>query len=206
MWKLLGIQGAFLVLLWNHVAVGVLAAPYNQSAVVLAVFSKKGHSSSELAKGKFLIAREQLNDPNFSRSVVLLIEYDAHSTVGLVINRPTDVQLAKLWPTIKGVQQHQDPLFLGGPVARGQILLLVQSDQAPENTIHVFENIYVSSSRHVLEQMIVQSTSRHGNTFRVYAGYAGWAPGQLEKEVLRGDWDVLKADASSIFRDYQSND
>ncbi len=196
------IFSAFLIVLWESVASEIGMLSHNKHNVVLAAFSKEGSTSGELAKGKFLVAREQLTDPNFSKTVVLLIEYNAQGSLGLVINRPTDVPLTQIWPEMKSIEQHREPLFLGGPVARGQILLLVQFNDKPENGIHVFDNIYVSSSRSLLEKMAEQANSNPDYRFRVYAGYAGWAPGQLEQEILRGDWNVIRADVESIFRAY----
>jgi putative transcriptional regulator len=150
-----------------------------------------------LAKGKFLVARKQLRDPNFSETVVLLLEYDRNGALGLVINQPTEVKLSTVFPDIKGLQQRTDTVFIGGPVARRQLLLLIRTDNQPEESRHVFDDIYVSTSRVLLQRMIEKANARE--KFRVYAGYAGWAPGQLDREVSRGDWHILQADAETVF-------
>lgn len=152
-------------------------------------------SEAELSKGKFLVASRHLRDPNFSQTVILLIDYDWHGAMGLVINRPTEVRLSTVLPEIEELQQRTDTVYRGGPVARGQMLLLIQSGSQPEGSRHVFEDIYLSSSRTVLQGMFADA----GKRFRVYAGYAGWAPGQLDQEVSRGDWHVLQADADTVF-------
>lgn len=154
-------------------------------------------SQGSLAKGKFLVASRDLIDPNFSETVVLLIDYDWHGAMGLVINRPSEVRLSTVLPGMEGLQQRTDTIYIGGPVARSQMLLLLRSDNQPQGSRHVFEDIYASSSRTVLQRMI---DGAHGTgRFRVYAGHAGWAPGQLDREVSRGDWHVLQADAETIF-------
>jgi putative transcriptional regulator len=154
-------------------------------------------SEAELAKGKFLVAGRHLGDPNFSESVVLLVDYNQDGAMGLVINQPTEVRLSTVLPEIEAVQQRTDTVYIGGPVARGQMLLLIRSGSQPEESRPVFANTYISSSRAVLERMI--NHAQAGEKFRVYAGYAGWAPGQLDQEVSRGDWRVLPADAEIVF-------
>lgn len=149
------------------------------------------------AKGKFLVASRDLRDPNFLETVVLLIKYDSSGAIGVVINRPTKVRLSRLLPEIKGLQERTDTVYIGGPVARNQMLLLIRSGSQPEESLHVFEDIYVSSSRAVLQRMIDNGNA--GGSFRFYAGYAGWASGQLDREVSRGDWHVLQADAETVF-------
>ncbi|MFQ6094245.1 MAG: YqgE/AlgH family protein [bacterium] len=162
-------------------------------------FPSPGSSRSEanLARGKFLVASRHLRDPNFSETVVLLIDYNWYGAMGLVINRPTELRLSTVLPEIKGVQRRTDTVNIGGPVARSQMLLLIQSGSQPKESSRVFKDVYVSSSRTVLQRMIADADARE--KFRVYAGYAGWAPGQLYREVSRGGWHVLEADAETVF-------
>ncbi len=154
-------------------------------------------SDVKLSKGKFLVASKNLIDPNFSETVILLLDYSVNGAIGLIINRPADVKLSRLLPEIKDFQNQQDTVYIGGPVALNHMLLLIQSGNQAEQSSHVFDDIYVSSSRKVLKMIVanVDSTSK----FHAYVGYAGWAPGQLDSEVLRGDWYVLQADAETVF-------
>jgi putative transcriptional regulator len=151
----------------------------------------------ELAKGKFLVASRQLQDPNFRETVVLLIEYGLDGAMGLVINRPSAVKLATVFPDIKELKQRKDTIYVGGPVAVNQMLLLIRSSEMPEDATAVVPDVYISSSWKVLERLIKKTTKDKG--FRLFAGYAGWAPSQLDVERTRGDWYVVKADAESIF-------
>ncbi len=161
--------------------------------------SLKGSSLSgeSLSKGRFLVASRQLRDPNFAETVILLIDYGLHGASGLVINRPTELRLYMVLPEIKGVQKRTDIIYIGGPVARNHLLLLIRSANQPEKSHPVLGDIHVSTSRAVLQTMI--DDAKEGERFRVYAGYAGWAPGQLDREVLRGDWHIFQADAETIF-------
>ncbi len=159
------------------------------------------HSASQrvtdLAKGQFLVADKNLLDPNFAETVVLLLDYTAEGAIGVVINRPTAVSLSELFPDIKALQQRADRVYLGGPVARMQMLLLVQSPHQHEGAHRVFGDVYVSGNRTLMKQLAGQAPT--GERFRAYVGYAGWAPGQLEQEVSRGDWHILPATAEVIF-------
>lgn len=149
-----------------------------------------------LAAGRFLIAGEHLRDPNFARTVVLLLNYGERGARGVVINRRSDVKLAAVFPRISGLNQRPDTVYLGGPVSRNQLLILLRSDRPRRAAEHVVDDIYLSTSRQVLVEALNRAAAVH-----VYAGYAGWAPGQLDHEVARGDWHVLPADADTVFSD-----
>ncbi|MGD8991837.1 MAG: YqgE/AlgH family protein [Desulfobacterales bacterium] len=151
----------------------------------------------KLAKGKFLVASRRLNDPNFSETVVLLVEYGPDGAMGLVINRPSNVKLSTVFPDVKALKQRMDTVYVGGPVAVNQMLMLIRSTEAPTASKPVIDNVYVSASWKVLEGLIKKESSEQ--LFRLYAGYAGWAPSQLDFERSRGDWHVLQADAESVF-------
>jgi putative transcriptional regulator len=154
-------------------------------------------SGSGLAPGTFLVADRNLRDPNFYRTVVLLIRYGQNGASGLVINRPLDLKLSSIMPDFEELKGRKDSLYLGGPVEKDKMLLLVKSAKPPLESMPVFDDIYISSSRKELRRLI--RTAGKDEQFRIYAGYAGWAPGQLESECDRGDWHVLKADAGTLF-------
>lgn len=147
------------------------------------------------AKGKFLVATRNLIDPRFQETVVLLIDYSPNGATGLIINRPTQVPLLDLLPSVPGLKK-QALVYYGGPVEGYRILLLIQSDEKPVESVSVFGNVYVSSSKNTLEHM---AADKKGRQFRIYAGYAAWSAGQLDREVAQGDWLVVLADAQSVF-------
>jgi putative transcriptional regulator len=154
-------------------------------------------SEKDLGPGRFLVASRKLGDPNFHKTVILILRYGRDGASGLVINRPLKVKLSTVMPEIEELKQRKEKLFLGGPVEPDRIMLLVKSPKTPEDAIPVFGDIYISSSRKELNRLI-KSTNKN-EKFRIYAGYAGWAPGQLQSEHDRGDWHVLKADAETVF-------
>lgn len=170
--------------------------PPSESPVILHI-SEQSRPKVGLSKGKFLVASKQLRDPQFFETVVLLIEYDSHGAMGLVINRPTKVKLSKVLPEIDGLQKRSDTIYLGGPVAKNQLMLLIRTNSPPEGSRLIFKDIYLSSSQTIIEKMIDDPDTPE--RFRVYAGYAGWASGQLDQEVYRGGWHILQADEESVF-------
>jgi putative transcriptional regulator len=155
-------------------------------------------SREELAKGKFLVASRRLQDPNFRESVVLLIDYGLDGAMGLVINRPSAVKLTTVFPDIKEIKQRKDTIYVGGPVDVNKMLLLFRSPKMPEGANEVTAGVYISSSWKVLEDLMKKKATKD-ERFRLFAGYAGWAPSQLDFERTRGDWHVLKADAETVF-------
>ncbi|MGD8208847.1 MAG: YqgE/AlgH family protein [Desulfobacterales bacterium] len=167
----------------------------------LSAFSRdaavQAKSQKELAQGKFLVAGRQLMDPNFRETVVLLIRYGTDGAIGLVINRPVKLKLSTVLPDIKELERTKETLYLGGPVEPARVMLLVRSGKPPEASMPVFGDVYLSSSQKVLHNLIKKPVKEE--RFRIYAGYAGWAPKQLESELDRGHWHVLKADAETLF-------
>jgi putative transcriptional regulator len=88
-------------------------------------------------------------------------------------------------------------VFVGGPVSPNAMLLLIRSDKAPDGAQPVFDDVYVSGKLETLRKTLGKSGKTH--RWRAYAGYAGWGPGQLDREISRGDWVIGRADASTIF-------
>ena len=151
----------------------------------------------DLSDGKFLVATRQLLDPRFIQTVLLLIRYNKEGALGLIINRPTKANLSDALPDLPNLKRVKETLFLGGPVDLSRIFLLLLSAEPPKDSLRVFGNVYLSSSKEVLEQRIPIQNNKE--KLRVYAGYAGWGAGQLESEIQQGHWNVWHADAEIIF-------
>ena len=151
----------------------------------------------KLAKGVILIAGRDLNDPNFNKTVILITDFNESGTAGLVLNRRTKIPLAEVLPEIGELNKFLEYLYIGGPVATNSIRLLVQSDPIPDGVKHVFDNVYLIETTELFNQLILGD--RNNQSMKLYAGYAGWAPGQLESELIRGDWYIWHASAEIIF-------
>jgi putative transcriptional regulator len=149
------------------------------------------------AAGKLLIATERVRGSIFEDSVILLIEYSKREATGVIINRPTDVPLHALFPNLGTVRDLPHKVYLGGPVEPGKVIMLIKTPSPPEGAVHVLEDVFVSSSIKILERM--GSNPAPDERLRLYIGYAGWGPRQLDTEILRGSWRVADATAELIF-------
>jgi putative transcriptional regulator len=138
-----------------------------------------------------------LNDPNFHHSVVLILEHGPGGTLGVILNRSTDVLLSEALPDLNILKGTTFKLFAGGPVEPRRMLLLSRLKEPIADVRSVFDSVYVGGTSAVLERIITQG--KPSEAFRAFAGYAGWAPGQLGFEMLQGSWAVLPPDSINIF-------
>jgi putative transcriptional regulator len=177
----------------------VLALASVMSGVMAGAQAPQGRGP-EFAPGKLLVASRGLADPNFVQTVIVLVQVDPQGGVlGLVINDRTDVPLAKALADFKSAKGRQDTLYVGGPVGKTGILALVRSRTKPESGEHIVGDVYLVSTRTVLEKFMEGAKANGSRGVRVYAGYAGWTLGQLRMEVRAGAWHVFPGDASAIF-------
>ena len=154
-------------------------------------------SPRELAAGSFLVARPHAGGPYFQESVVLLLEYGPSGTMGLIINRPTRFDLADVLPEAAALKGRSDPVFLGGPLEKNRVMLLIRASEPPPHSRPVTGDIHVSGSIEALRA--IGESHDPSLQFRAYVGYAGWAPGQLEGELARGDWNIAPAESRAVF-------
>lgn len=150
------------------------------------------------ARGVLLVAAESLRDPNFARSVVLLVDYaDDGPALGLVVNRPARLPLAALVPELDAGAGDAPDVYLGGPVGLGRVTLLIRAREAPLEAVPVLAGVYASVSMATLEQLLAgRPAEAHA---RAFVGHAGWAPGQLQREIGRGDWHLVRAAEEHVF-------
>lgn len=136
-----------------------------------------------------LVANPLLLDPNFLHAVVLLIEHDEHGAMGIVLNRPLPLELAQICAeshlTFAG--DEQATAFRGGPVEPQRGSILVRGGlPAEEDTVLDFTD-FVSFRKDLLESLLLDPEA----TYRLFLGYAGWGPGQLEAEMVQGAWTLM---------------
>jgi putative transcriptional regulator len=162
--------------------------------MVLALPTVAQSEANDLSVGSFLVASRSLLDPNFNQTVVLLLDYSEKGALGVIINRPTQVELGQMMPDSESAWEGAGTVWVGGPVAHWQMVLLIRSTAALEGAERVFEDVHFTASRLVLEQVLQSDTE-----FRTYAGYAGWGADQLEGEIERGSWHVLPGDPDMVF-------
>ena len=155
--------------------------------------------STALAQGKLLVAREGLQDPNFSRTVVLLLNYSESGASGVVLNRPSPFRLEQLLPDLEWSSRVEEPVYLGGPVAVTRALMLFATARNHAEGSPVVGAVHVGWDLEFLERMVTDP--QENDKFRIFAGHAGWAAGQLEAEVGRRGWYVFPATGADIFSD-----
>jgi len=150
-----------------------------------------------LGIGKLVVVRRDAPDAAFAETVILLVRYNHTGTVGLILNRPTKVPISRALDPLKGVKERSDAVYAGGPIELPNVLALLKANTMPEGATHVTGKVYLVSSEAGLAKTLAGRPDP--GDFRVYLGYCGWGPGQLEKEVSHGFWQVLNANADMIF-------
>ena len=145
----------------------------------------------------FIVARAQVTDPNFEEAIVLVMNNLGPAPVGIIINRPTEVPVSRLFPDIKGLAHVEDKVYFGGPVDFRSVWFLFRATGRPEHAVQAFDGIYLSASSELLLQLLARAKPTEG--LRIFVGHAGWAPRQLEQEINNGDWMLEHADPDGIF-------
>ena len=144
-----------------------------------------------------LIARTELPDSDFADSVVLAMNNIGPAPIGIIVNRPTQITVSDLFPDLKRLARLRDKVYFGGPVDLTAVWFLFRAATPPEHAIKAFDGVYLSANRELLLQLLCRDKPTDG--LRVCIGHAGWAPGQLEAEIERGDWTLERAHSDAIF-------
>ncbi len=155
---------------------------------------------SDSLKGKILIASKHLRDPNFFKTIVLMLEHDESSAMGLVINRPSNVKVEHALAEHFQLPSTSELIYVGGPV-EPTALCMLHNQFSPECVAHtLLPGVVIGSSAEMFEEIVRAASEPKSNLrYRIFSGYAGWGPEQLEGEIERGDWFVHKACAHHIF-------
>lgn len=154
-------------------------------------------ADAELSKPVFLVARPDMEDFRFHDSVVLLTQYGPAGAVGVIVNKRTEVPLARVLPEQEGRLGPDDRLFFGGPVAAHVVSFVFRAPEGRPGALRVAEGAWAGSSPELLGELLERDRPTEG--LRVFAGLAGWAPGQLDAEIEHGDWRKLPVDAHALF-------
>ena len=144
-------------------------------------------------KSVFLVATDQLDGTGFEKTVVLMVHFGGRGgTTGLTINRPSELTLKEAFPNIERLRDSNDALYLGGPVSSQSVFVLLRTKQPKKGMMRLIKDIYFTPGHQILAETLEGES-------RAYVGYAGWAPGQLQAEIDRGDWHVIRRDPDIIF-------
>ena len=140
-------------------------------------------------QGQLLISSPLLHDPNFRRTVVLMTHHDEEGAMGLVLSRPSEIRVAEAVPELADLPG-DELVYVGGPVQPEAVVVLVEHESEPE--LPIVGNIAFMQAETDLDDL---DTVRA----RVFAGYSGWGPGQLEGELDESSWIVVPAEPDDAF-------
>ena len=151
-------------------------------------------------RGHFLVASNHLKDSNFYRAVVLMLEHTEESAMGIVVNRPSSIAVDAAMTQLNQIPVSTEPIFAGGPVDTSALFILHNCSEFGKDDEQITPGVFVTGSNDSFESLLSKdSTCNHDCHFRVYCGYAGWGPLQLDDELNRGDWRTLPAEGTIVF-------
>jgi len=151
---------------------------------------------SNLAKGTLLIAAPDLDTGLFFRSVVLICEHNPTGSFGLILNKPVDMDLPSEIVNISTLANPRISMRAGGIIHTNQMMLLHSSPAFEGQTLEICENVFLGGDPDFLQKSI---ENPEGPSIRLCFGYSGWGPGQLERELLCGNWFLLPASEEHVF-------
>jgi putative transcriptional regulator len=147
----------------------------------------------ESLEGHLLVASPQLLDPNFARTLVLLVQHNDEGAFGVVINRPQRKTLQELWREVGSSPCHsRQPIYLGGPVP-GPLLSLHAQPKLGE--VELAPGVFFAAKKQHLDTLVLAE----GPVYKIFIGHAGWGAGQLENEIRQGAWRTTPATAEYVF-------
>ena len=149
----------------------------------------------ETLRGQLLVAAPTLEDPNFARTVVLIGEHNEEGALGVVLNRPSDTEVVEAVPDLAELVEEGEIVHVGGPVQTSAVLVLAEFAEPEQAQQLVVDDVGFLAVDDEDEDPVATALCRA----RVFAGYAGWGPGQLEAELAREDWIVEPAVGEDVF-------
>jgi putative transcriptional regulator len=150
----------------------------------------------ESLAGQLLLASPTLRDPNFSRTVVLIGGHSEEGAMGVVLNRPSTATVSEAVPQLEDAVGALEPVYIGGPVAVSSVVFLAEFLDPSAAGLLVIGRIGFPAAEAGIDEL-AEVTERR----RVFAGHAGWGPGQLDAEVEGGDWITHAAEPQDVFSD-----
>lgn len=157
------------------------------------------------ARGSLLVAKPTVEDFCFKRSVTLIVDNDhEEGTMGLIVNRPTLITLENVMPEVEGAGRV--PLYLGGPVGTNQLFFIhtLGAEVIPQSE-QIVPGVFLGGDFEAIKMYLASEEPLDGK-IKFMIGYSGWSAGQLDDELKRHDWAVLKSHAASLIFDFQDQD
>jgi putative transcriptional regulator len=148
-------------------------------------------------RGNLLLAGPMLKDPNFDRAVVFITEHNEDGAMGLVLNRPSEATVGDAVPDLTWIADPGDVVYVGGPVAPNGVIVLAEWDDPTQAVVLVEDDLGFVPGDADDPDLLAAAVRRA----RVYAGHAGWGPGQLEGELAEEAWIVQAPRREELFSD-----
>jgi putative transcriptional regulator len=156
-----------------------------------AVIVTASAAAAQTSAPTLLIASPQAVDPDFRRSVILLVHAASDGAIGLMLNRPTRADAVDVFPELKSPKA---AIFAGGPILIG-VNALVRSKIKPAGATNLFADVWLVADRSTIQKLAAASPA----AFRIYVGQCGWTASQLQDEMRRGLWTAAPARAGVVF-------
>ncbi len=155
------------------------------------------HPADDLERTMILVAKRHLHDKMYGSTILLARPLGTERHVGLIVNKPTQTTLGKLFPNHPPSRKIVDPVFLGGPVGSEVIFALVQRKQSPgSRSLQIAPDLYLATDSRVVDRIIENEPSQA----RFFAGVVMWKPGELADEVKKGIWFLQEPRADLVLR------
>lgn len=151
---------------------------------------------AQIQKGTFLIATPEIDTGLFFRAVILVCEHNPNGSFGLVINKSLDLELPEEIINVQHLSNPHVGIRAGGPVQTNQMMLLHTSENVPQQTLKICDEVFLGGDIQFLQDALMDE---HGPEIQLCFGYAGWGAGQLEREFLDGSWFLYPASKKYIF-------
>lgn len=164
----------------------------NALFAVLLIVAALSARAQDLDKPLLLVASHELKGPYHHTALLVVPLQGRH--VGFILNRATDMTLAKLFPEHSPSTKVADPVFLGGPESVNAIFAMVARDPG-EGAVHLFADVFVTAQAKAVDRIIEQTP----NDARYFAGFVGWQPGELAAELDKGWWYAAEPDKRTVF-------
>jgi len=153
--------------------------------------------AADLSKPLILVAVPELHDPVYGATVIIVAPLGGDEHIGFIVNRPSDVTLAKIFPEDGPSQKVHDPVYLGGPYEPGLVFALVERAKNPGGkSLELMPGLYATADAVTVDTIIKSGAARA----RFVAGLVAWKPGELQQELERKVWYVLEPDARLVLR------
>lgn len=159
-------------------------------------------ASAERDETVLLVASDRMGDPRFQGTVLMVMRHGPGGPLGVILNRPTRFSRSELLPGIVDLPDKAEPVFHGGPVARRTLFYIARFATQPPSVLSLAPGIYMGLDLKGLARVL--EAGMKPSALRIYAGYAGWAPGQLERELREEVWHLLPMDPAALFDDQPS--